>query len=112
MNVNIKTKIRYKGEEYSDPGQLPPEVRAAMDKSIASGVVGRKIIVNGQELAGQNENVRKLCDDVMSVIENNGEVTLPTAESSGSLITKRQILFILALVGTLALVAWLFLNRP
>jgi hypothetical protein len=111
MNVNIKAKIRYKGQEYSDPGQLPPEVRAALDKSIASGVVTRKITVNGQELAGQNEAVQKLCDDVMSVIENNGEVTLPTSNSSDPLITKRQVQFILALVGALALVAWLFLNR-
>ena len=35
MNVKIKTKIRYKGQEYSDPNQLPPEVRAAYEKSMA-----------------------------------------------------------------------------
>jgi hypothetical protein len=110
MNVNIKTKIQYKGQEYSDPGQLPPEVRSAFDKATASGAV-TKIMVNGQELASQDQNVRKLCDDVMSVIENNGEVTLPSVRSSDPLITKHQILLVLALVSTLVLVVWLFLNR-
>ena len=35
VNFNLKTKIRYDGREYSGPGQLPPEVRAAYEKSIA-----------------------------------------------------------------------------
>jgi hypothetical protein len=112
MNVNIKTKISYKREKYSDPSQLPPEVRAALDKAVANGAGTKKVvIINGQELSGQNEDVQKLCDDVMRVIENNGEVTLPTATSPDPLITKRQIQFILALVSALALVAWFFLNR-
>jgi hypothetical protein len=113
MNVNVRTKIRYKGQEYSDPSQLPPEVRSAFDKAIADGAVTKKvtkIMVNGQEVASQDENVRKLCDDVMSVIENNGEVTLPTERPSDPLITKRQLLLLVALVASLALGAWLFLN--
>ena len=33
---------------------------------------------------------RQLCDDVMSVIENNGEVTLPSGRPAEPLFTKRQ----------------------
>ena len=33
---------------------------------------------------------RHLCDDVMSVIENNGEVTLPSGRPLEPLFTKRQ----------------------
>ena len=33
---------------------------------------------------------RQLCDDVMSVIENNGEVTLPSGRPLEPLFTKRQ----------------------
>jgi hypothetical protein len=38
-------------------------------------------IWNGQDLRNQSEmpaRSRQLCDDVMRVIENNGEVTLPS----------------------------------
>ena len=34
MKLNVKTKIRYNGQEYSDPNQLPPEVRAAYQKAM------------------------------------------------------------------------------
>jgi hypothetical protein len=114
MKVNIRTRIRYKGQEYSGPDQLPPEVRSAFDKALADGAVkerSAKITVSEQELAGQDDNVWKLCDDVMSAIENNGEVTLPTSRSSDPLITKRQLLLVLALVASIVLGVWLFLNR-
>ena len=37
-----------------------------------------------------NGQARQLCDDVMSVIENNGEVTLPPGRPLEPLFTKRQ----------------------
>ena len=37
-----------------------------------------------------NGQARQLCDDVMSVIENNGEVTLPSGRPLEPLFTKRQ----------------------
>ena len=37
-----------------------------------------------------NGQARQLCDDVMSVIENNGEVTLPSGRRLEPLFTKRQ----------------------
>jgi hypothetical protein len=115
MNVNIKTKIRYKGQEYSDVSELPAEARAAMDKAIATGAVRErfaKITLNGQEVAGGDQNVQKLYDDVMKVIENNGEVTLPSSRSSDPLIAKTQIVLVAIFVSALVLGVWLFLvNR-
>jgi len=37
-----------------------------------------------------NGQARQVCDDVMSVIENNGEVTLPSGRPLEPLFTKRQ----------------------
>jgi len=50
-------------------------------------------IWNGQDLRNQSEmpaRARQLCDDVMRVIENNGEVTLPSGLPAEPLFTKRQ----------------------
>jgi len=69
-----------------------------------------EIRYNGRESANQDAapgQVRNLCDDVMSVIENNGEVTLPVSCPSERLITKRQLQFVLLLVGGLLFVVWL-----
>ncbi len=114
MNIKLKTKIRYDGREYSDPNELPPEVRAAYDKAMASGAAQTKIVVNGQEFADQDEmpdDVRKLYDDVLSVIENNGEVTLPVAPRSEPLVTKRQLEMILLLAAAVVFGAWLFMAK-
>ena len=108
MNIKIKTKIRYKGQEYSDPSQLPPEVRAAYQDSMKSGSATKKIVFNGEEFANQSEmpaDVRKLYDGVLSVIENNGEVTLPATRPSEPLITKRQMRMILVVVAAVLVAA-------
>jgi hypothetical protein len=115
VNVNVKQKIRYNGQEYSDPTQLPPEVREAYENamngdagSTSNSVVKRKFVVNGQEFASEDEmpnDVRRLCEDVMSVVENNGEVTLPGSPMTDPLITKRQLGMVFAVVGTLVAVA-------
>jgi ribosomal protein L28 len=115
VNIKIKTKIRYNGQEYSDPSQLPPEVRAAYEKamngdarSTSNRRVKRKFVVNGQQFASEDEmsaDVPKLCDDVMSVIENNGEVTLPHSQRQEPLITRRQLLSVVVVVGVLLAIA-------
>jgi hypothetical protein len=114
VNIKLKTRIRYNGQEYSDPNQLPLEVRAAYDKAMASGVANKKIIINGQELTNRNQmpdDVRKICDDVMSVIENNGEVTLPVSRASEPLIGKRQLQLILLVAGALILAVLIALAK-
>ena len=47
-------------------------------------------------------DVRKLCDDVMGVIENNGEVTIPNGGKSEPLLTKREILIVALFAGGIA----------
>jgi hypothetical protein len=108
VSVTLKSKIRYNGKEYSTPAELPPEVRLAYEKALHEGTAKRKFVVNGAQFASDDAmpaDVRKLCDDVMSVIENNGEVTLPNGENSEPLLTKREIAIAVAFgAGILALV--------
>lgn len=44
---------------------------------------------------------RRLERDVLREIENNGEVTLPGWQRRDSLITKRQLQFVLLIIGML-----------
>ena len=90
VNLNFKTKIRYNGQEYSDPRELPPEVRVAYEKAN----VGEQF-ESGTDMP---EPERKLYDDVLGAIENNGEVTLPGAEKTEPLLTKRELV-VVALLG-------------
>lgn len=116
MSITLKTKIRYNGQEYGSPSELPPEVRAAYEQAVRGkaagfgGMVKKRFFVkvNGQSFAGEDEmpaDVRKVRDDVMSVIENNGEVTIPNGKSE-PLLTKKEIAIVaLFASGIMALVA-------
>src|SRR5438270_11039937 len=81
VNIRIKTKIRYNGQEYSTPAELPADARAAYEKALRSdsgGVASKKIVINGQEFApALPADQKKLYDDVLALIQNNGAVTLP-----------------------------------
>ncbi|PYL36744.1 MAG: hypothetical protein DMF35_00975, partial [Verrucomicrobia bacterium] len=44
-------------------------------------------------------DIRKLCDDVMGVIENNGEVTIPNGKRSEPLLTKRELAVVALCAG-------------
>jgi hypothetical protein len=89
VSITLKRKIRYNGQEYSSPAELPPEVRIAYEKAVRGrtagydGAVKKRFVFNGRRFANE--------DDVMGVIENNGEVTLPTGKRSEPLLTKREI---------------------
>jgi hypothetical protein len=115
MNFRLKTKIRYDGREYSDPNELPPEVRTAYKRALRSGstrAAAPKIVFNDREYtdpAEMPEGVRQLCQDVMSVIENNGEVTLPIFSSGGPRVTKRQRFVILFALAAVILISLVFL---
>ncbi len=109
VSVTLKSKIRYNGQEYSSPAELPPEVRMAYEKALHDPEVKRFTFVNGKKFTSEEAmppDVRKLCDDVMSVIENNGEVTLPTgAPNRERLLSKREVGIAIAVgVGIAALV--------
>ena len=107
MKINVKTKIRYKGQEYSSPDELPSEVRSSYEKALA-GAAKTQIVINGKEFESENEmpsDMRNFYDDMINLVQNNGEVTLPVVNrSSDPLITKRQIKVILLVAGTLILV--------
>jgi hypothetical protein len=107
VSITLKSKIRYNGQEYSSPAELPPEVRIAYEKALHDGAVKKKFVFNGEQFANEDAmpaDVRKLCDDVMGVIENNGEVTIPNGKPE-PLLTKREIVVVgLSAGGIVALV--------
>lgn len=108
MSITLKAKIRCNGKEYSSPAELPPDIRMAYEKAVHEGAIKKKFVVNGAPFASEDAmppDVRKLCDDVMSMIENNGEVTIPNGQNRERLLTKRQIALIAAFgAGILGLV--------
>jgi hypothetical protein len=107
--VSVKTKIRYNGQDYSRPADLPPDVRAAYQKALHDGAVKKRFVINGQQFASEENmptDVRKLCDDAVDLIDNNGEVTIPTGEEVEPLITKKEMAIVALLAGgIIALVA-------
>ena len=101
MSITLKSKIRYNGQEYSSPAELPPEVRMAYEEALHDGAMKKKFVFNGQQFADEEAmppDVRKLCDDVMGVIENNGEVTIPNGKAE-PLLTKREITLVAVVAG-------------
>lgn len=96
VSITLKSKIRYNGQEYSSPAELPPEVRIAYEKALHDGALKKKFVFNGEQFANEDAmpaDVRRLCDDVMGVIENNGEVTIPNGKPE-PLLTKREIVVV------------------
>ena len=83
MSVTVKSTIRYNGQEYSSLAELPPEVRAAYEK------------------ARREAAARFVVDDLMSVIENNGEVTIPNGKAE-PLLTKKEIAIVAVFAGGIA----------
>ena len=101
VSITLKSKIRYNGQEYSSPAELPPEVRVAYEEALHDSAVKKKFVFNGEQFANEDAmpaDVRRLCDDVMGVIENNGEVTIPNGKSE-PLLTKREIAVVAIFAG-------------
>ena len=81
MKVNLKTKIKYKGQEYSSVEELPPEARSAYEKAIAadSATISTKIVFNEREYASPEQMPaaeRQLYEDAMKVKRNATNVSL------------------------------------
>jgi hypothetical protein len=113
VNINVQANFRYHGRELSTPNGLPFEILAAYQKASVGGVASLnqcldKIVINGHKVAGEDE-ASKLYDDIMRVVENNGQVTLPVFAEPFP--TKRQIKVILFLLSALGLAAFVIVAR-
>jgi hypothetical protein len=115
VGVTIKSKIRYNGQEYSSLAALPPEVRAAYERALHDRSVKKRFVIDGSQLTSEESmsaDLRNLCDDAMSVMENNGEVTIPNADKPEPLLRKREIVIVaLSALGIMALVALRLIAR-
>jgi len=116
VNIRIKSRIRYNGQEYSSPRELPAEVRAAYNQALRNpaAVTTRKIIINGEEFAGETDmpaGQKRLYDDVLALIQDNGAVTLPDAREAEPWLTAGQTKLVVLLAGLLVLAALVILSR-
>jgi len=116
VNIRIQSKIRFNGQEYSSPSQLPAEVRAAYDKALRNpaAVTTHKIVINGQEIANDNDmsdGQKRLYDDVLALIQDNGAVTLPEGRRAESWLTAGQTRLVILLASLLGLAALVMLSR-
>jgi hypothetical protein len=116
MNVNVKTKIRYNGQEYSTPAELPAEARAAYEKAIAdktavgNGGITTRLVINGQQFSSPADMPaaeRKVYQDAMQLIRDETGVSSQPAGDTRWL-SKRQVQLI-AIVAALLIGAALVL---
>jgi len=115
FKTNVRTVIRYKGQEYSSLDQLPAEGRAMYEAALAKGVMAKaaagneQIVVNGHSFGSPSEmpaTERKLYDDAISLVRES--TIIPSAPvSSSSWLTPSQLRFAVALAALVVLVVWL-----
>ena len=101
------SKIHYHGRDYGSFKELPPEAQAAYHKAAGSGIVALNhlldnILVSRRPRGAGRREGRWLYEDVMSVVETNGQVTLPGNDER--FLTRRQLKVAAAVAGALALV--------
>jgi hypothetical protein len=114
MKIDVKTKIKYKGQEYSSVEELPPEVRAAYEKAMATGgaSVSTKIVFNGQEYAslGQMPAAQRKLYQYALKLSHETEAIAPAREvDSAALLTSRQwqLVLLFAVLVVIAVVMFL-----
>jgi hypothetical protein len=83
LKVNIKTRLRFNGQEYDSVEAMPPEARAAYEralgqaasvKTFTSKTVTSKIVFNGHEYASPDDlppDLRAKYDQLMGPIDAN-----------------------------------------
>ena len=117
MKVNLKTKIKYNGQEYSSVEEMPPEARSAYEKAIAaeSATISTKIVFNEREYSSPEQMPpaeRQLYEDAMKLAHDTDGIVPARNEASAGLLTPGQWRLVILFV-TLVLVALivLLLNR-
>ena len=113
MKVNLKTKIKYKGQEYSSVEELPPEARSAYEKAIAadSATISTKIVFNEREYASPEQMPtaeRQLYEDAMKLAHDSGRIVPAKNEASAGLLTPGQWRLVILFVA-LVLIALIVL---
>ncbi|MFN2621972.1 MAG: hypothetical protein ABR611_03920 [Chthoniobacterales bacterium] len=115
FKTNVRTVIRYKGQEYSSLDQLPAEARTAYETALAQGTTAKpaadkeQIVVNGQRFASPDEMPaaeRKLYDDAISLVRDSTTIS-KTPVSSSSWITPSQWRLAVLLAAFAVLVVWM-----
>ena len=138
MNFSLNTKIRYNGQEYSSIEELPPEARAAYERTMAipgnlvvkPGITAR-LVINGKTISSVGDmspTVKKLYDAATHLIGGDAAPgdkpttpeslvtpvsaadTKPATTDSGWL-TKRQIQLIVFVAGVLLALALIVAAR-
>ena len=109
MKINVKTKINYKGQEYSSVDELPPEARSAFEKAITedTGTISSKIVFNGQEYASPEQMPtaeRQLYEDAMKLARDSGGVVPAQKEASVGLLTSGQWRLVILFVAFVLIV--------
>ena len=116
--VNV---IKYNGQEYAKPRDLPPNVRRAYELALHGerGANARRIL---RRFRGTNDrdldladtvpsDVCRLCDKILSVINNNGEVTLPGFSDKVHARCRRQVYACATCFGAACLLALILFLR-
>jgi len=114
MKINLKTKIKYKGQEYSSVEELPPEARSAYEKAMAPGgaSANTKIIFNEREYASAEEMPtaeRQLYEDALKLAADSRTVVPAPQNASTGLLTAAQwrLVLLFAVLLLIALIIFL-----
>jgi hypothetical protein len=114
MKINVKTKIKYKGQEYSSVEELPPEVRAAYEKAMATGGASfsTKIVFNGQEYASLDQMPaaqRQLYELALKLSQDTEAIAPARKADNAALMTnrQRQLVLLFAVLVVIAVVIFL-----
>jgi hypothetical protein len=109
MKINVKTRINYKGQEYSSMEELPPEARAAYEKAVAAGGASgsTKIVFNGKEYTSPEQMPaaeRQLYEDAIKLAHDSGSAVQINKNASTALLTNRQMVLLSAVLLGIALI--------
>src|SRR2546430_16701962 len=111
MKVNLKTKIKYNGQEYSSVEELPPEARSAYEKAIAaeSATINTKIVFNEREYASPEQMPpaeRQLYEDAMKLAQDTDGIVPARNEASTGLLTRGhwRLVILFVTLGLITLV--------
>ena len=97
MNIkfNVKTKIRFNGQEYAGVEAMPPEVRQAYDQALTKAQVHRstKVVFNGRTYDSLDEmpaEERSQYEQVMAMLDKDHD-GIPDMLETGQAATSASV---------------------